>query len=312
MRLVTIGIPVKNEAENIPHLIQAINGVQKELSKSGLSLEVIVNNNASTDNSLKLLEDWATTQKNIRIFNFDHGVSFQESILNLMRNAKGDALVIYQSDLQDPFQLINVFVKKWLDSQGPVLGVIKKRHEKIVTKAVRKVFYWVLKATSDKELVVGFQDFYLLPRYAYVELGKLSPEGLFLRGHIATRFSNLSKIEYIRNDRTRGITKFNFPQKYELALDGILLFGTRIIRIVAIFSMALFFTGVLVATGLLVSYFLGFRSEIKGWTSLSVSIALLISMFGIISSLILEYLVRIYRQLIFGNISNSPNEIKTR
>jgi len=312
MRLVTIGIPVKNEAENIPQLIEVMNVVGKQLTSSGYRIEIIVNDNASSDDSLKLLQSWAATQKNIRIFHFDHGVSFQESILNLMRNATGDALIIYQSDMQDPFQLIQTFVEKWRDSQGPVLGIIKKRHERIFTKAVRKVFYWTLKVTSDKELVMGFQDFYLLPRNVYVELGKLSPEGLFLRGHIATRFSNLTKIEYIRNDRTKGVTKFNFPQKYELALDGILLFGTRIIRMVAIFSMVLFFVGVIAAISLLGSYALGFRAEIKGWTSISLSIAILISMLGIISSLILEYLMRIYRQLIFGNVSKSPNEIKIR
>ena len=229
-----------------------------------------------------------------------------------MRNAGGDAFVIYQSDLQDPYELIEEFVDTWYLSKGSVIGIIKKRAEKFHIRIVRDIFYRVLKSSSDGKIVLGLQDFYLVPKKVYSELAKLSPEGLFLRGHISSRFSNITAIYYDRNDRTRGKTNFSFPQKYALALDGILLFGTRLIRAIAVVSMLIFGIGFFSIVSILVIFLAGIENPIKGWNSLAIGISLLISMFGIISSLILEYLIRIYRQIVFGFNSAGPIEIKTK
>jgi len=309
MKFVTIGIPVRNEELNIPHLITAISTVTSILEAKGFKVEILVNDNASSDNSLTMLQEWSDSDEKVRVFHFQHGVSFQESILNLMRNAGGDAFVIYQSDLQDPFELIENFVDTWSISNGTVIGIINKRREKFQIRIFRDIFYRVLKSSSDGKIVQGFQDFYLVPRSVYSELAKLSPEGLFLRGHISSRFSNISSIYYERNDRLRGKTNFSFPQKYALALDGILLFGTRLIRAIAVASMFVFGIGLFSVVAILIIYLAGMENPIKGWTSLAIGISLLISMFGIISSLILEYLIRIYRQIVFGLNSAGPIEL---
>lgn len=312
MKLVTIGIPVRNEELNIPHLITSISTVISILEAKGYKVEILANDNASSDKSLSMLQEWSERDKRVRVFYFQHGVSFQESILNLMRNARGDAFVIFQSDLQDPFELIEKFVDKWTLSKGTVIGVIKKRKEKFHTRIVRDIFYRVLKSSSDGKIVLGFQDFYLVPKNIYSELAKLSPEGLFLRGHISSRFSNISTIYYDRNDRIRGKTNFSFSQKYSLAFDGILLFGTRLIRGIAVTSMFIFVIGFLSIVSILVIYIVGIDNPVKGWGSLAIGISLLVSMFGIISSLILEYLIRIYRQIVFGFNSAGPIEIKSK
>jgi dolichol-phosphate mannosyltransferase len=312
VRLITIGIPVRNEELNIPHLITAMSIVTSILEAKGFKVEILVNDNASSDNSLTMLQEWSARNERVRVFYFQHGVTFQESILNLMRNAGGDAFVIYQSDLQDPFELIQDFVETWSTSKGTVIGIIKKRTEKFHIRIVRNIFYRLLKSSSDGKIVLGFQDFYLVPRNVYLELAKLSPEGLFLRGHISSRFSNISTIYYDRNDRLRGKTNFSFPQKYALALDGILLFGTRLIRAIAVVSMIFFGIGIFSMVAILIIYLAGIENPIKGWNSLAIGISLLISMFGIISSLILEYLIRIYRQIVFGLNSAGPIELKSK
>lgn len=312
MKLITIGIPVRNEELNIPHLITAMSTVTSILEAKGYKVEILVNDNASSDRSLTMLKEWSERDEKVRVFYFQHGVSFQESILNLMRNAGGDAFVIFQSDLQDPFELIEKFVDKWSLSKGSVIGVIKKRKEKFHIRIFRDIFYKVLKFSSDGKIVMGFQDFYLVPKNVYSELAKLSPEGLFLRGHISSRFSNINAIFYDRNDRIRGHTNFSFPQKYTLALDGILLFGTRLIRSIAVASMLIFGMGLFSIVSILLMYMVDIEHQIEGWGSLAIGISLLISMFGIISSLILEYLIRIYRQIVFGFNSAGPIEIQSK
>ena len=312
MKKITIGIPVRNEEENIPFLIEKMNIVVARLKELKLDTEIIVNNNASADRSLALLTSWAKSNTHVHVYHFSNGVSFQESILNLIRNASGDAFVIFQSDLQDPADMIVEFAQTWIKTNGIVVGVITKRDEKFHVKSVRKIFYWILKKSSDGNILVGFQDFYLLPKRVYSELAKLSPEGLFLRGHISSRFSNVTQMKYDRNDRIRGTSNFSFPQKYTLALDGILLFGTRLIRTIAVLSMCLFAGGVFSILLIGSAYVLGWKTAVHGWSSLAISISLLIAMFGMISSLILEYLVRIYRLMVFGGKSISPERVETQ
>jgi glycosyltransferase involved in cell wall biosynthesis len=300
-KLISIGVPVRNEEENLPIFFERLTKVVTQLIETNYEVEILLNNNASTDGSLKLLDEWCTQNLNCHLYNFSSPVSFQASILELMKNSVGDVFVILQSDLQDPPELILDFVKKWAESKSIVAGVIQKRTESFIPRSLRKVFYFLLQKFSDGEFIKGLQDFYLLPKDVYTELSKLNPEGLFLRGHITSRFSNLETIRYIRADRVRGSSKFDFPKKYTLALDGILLFGTRFIRLIALFSLGIFISGSVVSLGLLFGYFLGFRSPTAGWTSLGLLLATLLSLFGISTSLILEYLIRIYRQILLEN-----------
>lgn len=157
-----------------------------------------------------------------------------------------------------------------------------------------------MKAFSDGEIIVGFQDFYLLDRSIVDNLKVLSPEGLFLRGHIATRFGAVLQVPYVRADRQRGTSNFGFPTKYALALDGLLLFGTRFIRAVSTISFAVFCFGAIGTVALLLSYLFGFRATVNGWASLGVALLTLLSLLGMTTGLILEYLIRIYRFQVFS------------
>jgi glycosyltransferase involved in cell wall biosynthesis len=307
---ISIGIPVKNEIANIPYLIEAMSELTSQLEDSGFNVEIIVNDNASDDGSKDALRAWVSEDKHVKLFEYHAGVSFQASILEMMRQSNGDAFVVFQSDLQDPPELVIEFVREWAKSGSIVAGVIKKRQEKLMTRMTRRIFYSILRRFSDGEFISGFQDFYLLPKDVYKNLCDLSQEGLFLRGHISSRFSNVKTISYVRSDRLRGTTNFNFARKYTLALDGILLFGTRFIRFVAIVSLGIFVFGVLMILFLIGSFVFGLRASVPGWTSVGVVLLMLLSLFGMTSSLILEYLVRIYRFLVLQHSELKPRRFE--
>ncbi len=303
-KLVTIGIPVLNEELNIPSLKQRLDLVIQEIVRKNYSVEVIVNNNASSDGSAILLDKWAAIDARMSVFHFANTVTYQESILRLLQRSRGDAFVLLQSDLQDPPELIPGFVDNWQNGEKIVAGVIKKRNENIFRRSIRKVFYKVLKSFSDGEIIVGFQDFYLLDRKIVDKLKCLSPQGLFLRGHISTRFGKVLQVPYVRADRQSGTSNFGFPAKYSLALDGLLLFGTRFIRAVSTVSFGVFCLGVIGALTLLLSYLFGYRASVNGWASLGVVLLTLLSLLGMTTGLILEYLIRIYRFQVFQKIEN--------
>lgn len=303
-KLITIGMPVLNEELNIPALIARLNPVIEEIGRKELTVEVLVNNNASTDNSGTLLDNWAISDSRVRINHFPITVPFQESILRLLQQSKGDAFVLLQSDLQDPPEVLIDFISNWKSDQNIVAGVITKRREGIIQRSIRKVFYRLLKSFSDGKIIVGFQDFYLIDRSIIDQLKQLSPEGLFLRGHISTRFGHVQQVPYTRADRERGKSNFNFPAKYSLALDGLLLFGTRFIRTISTISFGVFCFGILGTIVVLLSYLFGYRAAMQGWASLGVILLTLLSLLGMTTGLILEYLIRIYRFQIFSSKSS--------
>lgn len=303
-KLITIGIPVLNEELNIPALIARLNPVIEEIERQKLTVEVLVNNNASSDKSGSLLDNWTISDSRVRINHFPITVPFQESILRLLQQSSGDAFVLLQSDLQDPPEALIEFVLNWKSNQKIVAGVIKKRSEGIFHRSIRKVFYKLLKSFSDGKIIVGFQDFYLIDKSVVDQLKQLSPEGLFLRGHISTRFGHVEQVPYIRADRERGKSNFNFPAKYSLALDGLLLFGTRFIRTISTISFGVFCLGALGTFAVLLSYLFGYRAAMHGWASLGVILLTLLALLGMTTGLILEYLIRIYRFQIFSSKSD--------
>lgn len=309
-KLISIGIPVRNEEENIPFLINRIEKILPKLAKKGYNVEILVNNNASGDQSLALLLQWAEKNSCVKVFHFNSIVTFQASILQLMKNSKGEAFIVLQSDLQDPPEMIINFIEVWEKKNLSVAGVIEKRNEGIFSRLTRKLFYILLEKFSDGKVIQGFQDFYLLPKNIYTQLSQLSPEGLFLRGHISSRFGDVERIKYVRKDRERGQSNFDFPKKYTLALDGILLFGTRFIRVIAVVSLGVFLMGLICALMLTGSYIVGYRSPTAGWTSLGLVLTILLSLFGMSTSLILEYLIRIYRQMLLKNTEIKPIKLR--
>jgi dolichol-phosphate mannosyltransferase len=98
----TIGIPVRNEEENKPNLILEVEDLILSLEKYGIIVEILVNENASDDESAELLRRWAKANSKVNVVNLKFVISYQESILSLMKNSQGDAFVVLQSDLQDP------------------------------------------------------------------------------------------------------------------------------------------------------------------------------------------------------------------
>lgn len=297
--LLTIGIPVRNEGENIPALKRTIEEIVAKIEKKKISVEIIINDNVSEDNSLILLESWQKEFPIIRLFSLQTPLSFQASIISMMREANGEAFVVYQSDLQDPPELILNFVDLWLEGHEIVAGVITSRQEGVINRIGRRLFYRSLQLVTDDHFIAGFQDFYLISKRVYTSLLDLPKEGLFLRGHISSRFGDVTQVQYSRRKRTAGKTNFNFPKKYSLALDALLLFGTRFIRFLSSVSFVLFIVSSLSILYFSLSYILGFRFQVRGWASLSLLILLLVSIIGLATGLILEYLIRIYRLLIF-------------
>jgi dolichol-phosphate mannosyltransferase len=297
--LLTIGVPVRNEEENIPILIETLEKLRAELFSLNVELEILVNENCSLDNSLHLLNQWADVAKYVTVYQLKFPVSFQESILRMMEEAQGDAFVVFQSDLQDPMEVVIEFVQQWKNGASIVAGVAVRRSEGRLDRVTRKIFYWLLQRFSDGNFIPGFQDFYLVSKPVYLQLTNLPKHSAFIRGHISSGFGQVFKVEYERHPRLHGSSNFDFAAKYALALDGLLLFGTKFVRLISVFSFGVFGVSLLATVTLIIMHFGGINFGTQGWASQVVVMLSVLSLFGLVSGLILEYLIRIYRILVF-------------
>lgn len=302
---ITVAIPVKNEYENIPELFSCISRLLSNKKFTSVDFEVLINNNASTDNSWSLIEKLAKADKRIKTFNITHELTFQETIQDMMKKATGDAFTIYQSDHQDPVEVLVKFIELWVEKPQIVIGVINKRPGGLISNSIRKVFYLSLNRFSDGNFISNFQDFYLLPKTVYRKIALLPSNGLFIRGYISTNYRNITVVKYNRNPRIKGKTNFDTNKKYSLAMDGLLLYGSKFIRKIAQVSFIIFMFSLIFIVTILTTYFLGVKASVKGWASLAAIMMLLVSLLSLTLGIILEYLIRIYKVVYFQNLDKA-------
>lgn len=296
--LISIGIPVKNEVGNIPVLRSQITNLINADKYSNFEFEVLVNDNLSTDGSGNLLDDWSKSDSRVKTFHLLKPLEFQATISNLMSKAEGEAFALYQSDLQDPIEILEKLLDTWmLDNTYIVVGRVSSKDEFFFVYLLRRIFYFLLDVSSDKNYISGFQDFYVLPKYVYSHIASLPVHNMFIRGYLNYSFTQIKFIEYRRINRTQGKSKFNFFRMYDLALDGLLLYGRNFIRILSIASFLMFCVSLTALLSILTLAAIGFDPGVKGWMSIACGVAIMLSMFGVVAGVLLEYLIRIHRIL---------------
>jgi glycosyltransferase involved in cell wall biosynthesis len=297
MNKISIVIPVKNEEENIDNLKLQLSSVLNNQSLTHFEFEIIINDNFSKDRSVKLIKEWMANDPRIILNEFHRDFGFQGSLILGMRKASGDALIVLQSDLQDPPELIIKFVESWKKGSKVVAGIIRKRNEFFLKSWFRNIFYWFLNISTDIKVYANFQDFYLLDRSVYETLRNSSLEHSFLRVKIAAEYGLDELIQYERPKRLAGKTKFNFSAMYNLALDALLLYGNRLNRILSIITFCSSICSFVLCISLILGKILGINYGQVGWLS-EISIILLgLSLVFLILSVQIEFLFRIYKKL---------------
>ena len=293
MAKLSLVVPILNEIQNLAPLRVALESLGSELESNGHVLEIVLNDNCSDDGSSEFLASWASQDPRVFHFRFDKRLTFQQSILSGFRAATGDCLVVFQGDLQDPWREVLNFFHLWLTGSRVVVGIARNVHSNWRQTLGRRIFYWLLRIGTSSRVTVGFQDFYLLDQSVYRSIGQQQDKFVFIRGSIASEYKIDKVLEYERLRRKEGKTKFSFDEKYELALDGLLVHSSGFTRRLSLFGLILAgFSCLGLLITLLVAVF-GINVGAPGWLSLAAALALLLGVFSLVSALQLEYLRRL-------------------
>ncbi len=247
MKLITVVTPCFNEAGNVQELSERLRAVFEK--NDGYLWEHLFIDNASTDGTQAILRDLASRDPRVKVIfnrrNFGHVRSPVHGLLQ----ARGDAVVVMASDLQDPPELIPEFLSKWTSGAPVVLGVKKTSSESPAFYAVRTLYYRLADRLSDVPLIEHATGFGLYDRTFVEALRQLEDPFPYVRGLVSDLGFAPEVVPYHQPCRTRGLTKNNFFTLYDLAMVGITSHSKLPLRLVTLSGFALSALSLLVAIG---------------------------------------------------------------
>lgn len=225
MSLVSVVVPVYNEEE----LIEWSHGRLKEtMDSAGVDYELIFVNDGSRDRSPELLHSICESDPRSKMLSFSRNFGHQCAISAGMRESKGDAVVVIDADLQDPPEVILAMIEKWREGYDVVYGKRGKRKGETAFKLLTaKIFYRVLDSLTTVDIPVDTGDFRLLSRRVCDVMNSLPEHNRYIRGLVSWVGFKQCAVEYIREERTAGETKYTLKKMIRLATDGIVSFSYK-------------------------------------------------------------------------------------
>ena len=264
MKLISVVTPCYNEEDNVQECVKLIQNVFAHYDN--YTYEHIFIDNASTDKTLEILRDIASTDKHVKIIansrNFGHIRSPYHGLLQ----AKGDAVILFVADLQDPASLIPEFIKKWEEGFQTVIGTKRSSEESSVMFSIRKLYYKTVNRLSNIDLIDNFTGFGLYDKEVIGHLRSINDPYPYFRGLIAEIGLRIHQIPYDQPVRVRGITKNNFFTLYDIGMLGIISHSQVPLRIATMAGFLLSFISIFIA----VIYFL---LKLIFWNSFSLGMA---------------------------------------
>ena len=295
MAEISIVVPVLNEEESIKPFLQRTESV---LDKIGKPYEIIFALDPSTDNTKKIILDEIKRNKNIRLLVFSRQFGQPAATMAGIFNCKGSFCVVIDADLQDPPEVIEELYKKIILGNEVVYAKRKSRKgETFFKKIISSLGYYLIIKLSDIHIPKDAGDFRIISRKIIDQLKKLNESHGFLRGMVAFVGYSQSYVEYDRDERYAGKSKYNkFLGSLKIGLNGIIGFSSRPLFLMSVLG----FTIALLSFILGVWYLLQKISGINLTPGLTTTV-LLISFFAGVQLLGLgllgEYVGRIYDEV---------------
>ena len=284
-------VPVYNEAEVLPEFHRRLTAVLDELE---CLAEIVYINDGSQDDSLNIIEGF----KDKRVAAIDLSRNFGKEIAMTagLDHAHGDAVIVIDADLQDPPELIPKLVDKFHEGYDVVFARRTARDgETFFKKASAKMFYRVIHHVSRVNIPENTGDFRLLSRRAVDSLKRLRENHRFMKGLYAWLGYPQIAVDYHRDPRFAGTSKWNYWKLWNFALEGITSFTITPLKLATYLGMC---TSVLsFSYGLFVIYkTLMYGDPVQGYPSLMVVILFLGGVQLMSLGIIGEYLGRVFNE----------------
>ncbi len=308
----SVVVPAYNEEEVLPEFHRRLTEVLETL---GCSCEILYINDGSSDETLKTIKDFE--DPSVAVIDLSRNFGKEIALTAGLDHASGDAVIVIDADLQDPPELIPQLIEKWQEGFDVVYARRTSRDgETFLKKLTAKLFYRFIQGVSRVKIPEDTGDFRLLSRRAVEALKKLRETHRFMKGLFAWVGYPQIAVNYRRDPRFAGQTKWGYWRLWNFALDGITSFTITPLRIatyVGLMTAVCSFTYAL----FVIYKTLAYGDPVQGYPSLMVVILFLGGVQLMSLGVIGEYLGRMFnetkhRPLYFINsISPSTSQDKS-
>jgi dolichol-phosphate mannosyltransferase len=287
----SVVVPLYNEEEVIAECYRRLS---ETMGQSGGEYELIFVNDGSRDRTMELARALAREDGHVKVISFSRNFGHQPAITAGMNAAAGAAVAVIDADLQDPPSVILDMIAKWKEGYEVVYGRrVKRRGETLFKRVTAKVFYRALNALTDVHLPPDAGDFRLLDRKVIEALRSLPERNRYVRGLVSWVGFRQAAVDYVREERFAGVTKYPLRKMLRFAADALTSFSHKPLKLSA-------FVGGLLSFGsfayLIVVLCLALFTDVTvaGWASLAAITLFFNGIILIMLGIIGEYIGRIY------------------
>lgn len=292
-------IPCYNEEEVLEEttnrLTEKLNSMIKEKLISKRSKIMFVND-GSKDKTWELIEQFYKKNNFVTGVNLSRNRGHQNALLAGLMTAKehADIVISMDADLQDDINVMDKMVKEYSNGCDIVYGVRSSRKKDSWFKKITAEGFYKIMKLLGVDIVFNHADYRLMSKRALNDLEKYEEVNLFLRGIIPLIGYKNTIVTYERNERFAGESKYPLKKMLNFALEGILSFSVKPIRIITSLGFMIAFLSFLFLIYVVVGHFV--NGNVAGWTT----IVALVCFFGgfqiFCIGVIGEYIGKIYNE----------------
>lgn len=292
--LVSLVVPCFNEEEVIVETHRQLTALAD--SQPDYRFEFLFVDDGSRDNTLALLRRIVAVDPRTRVVAFSRNFGHQLAVTAGVDEARGDAVVLLDADLQDPPEVVAGMLEKWRDGWQVVYGVRVGRdgesHFKLWTA---HLFYRVLNFLSDTPIPLDAGDFRLMDRLVVDVLRGMPERDRFVRGMVSWVGFRQHALPYRRAPRLAGATKYPLRKMIRFATNGVISFSMRPLKLamdVGLLCAGLACAGIIWAFAVR----LATHNWVPGWTATIIAVLFLGGIQLVCTGILGEYIGRTYMQ----------------
>ena len=265
MSILSVVLPAYNEEQMVGKTCRVLHEV---LLGAGISYELVLVNDGSKDNTWNEILKAGEKDPNILGVHFSRNFGKEAGLLAGLEAADGDLVTVMDADLQDPPELLIDMYQKILEGYD-VVGTRRadRKGEPVIRSFFSKMFYKIINAVSDTEMVDGARDFRLMTRQVVDSILDLGEVNRFSKGIFSWVGYNVTYIAYENRERVAGETSWNFWSLLKYSMEGFINFSEAPLNMSLWAGAASFLASILGVIFIIVRK-LTVGGSVDGWASL--------------------------------------------
>lgn len=292
--LLSIIVPMYNEEEVIETFF---NVMETTLSSIDMNYEIICVDDGSKDNTLALLKEQHTKNPNVKVIALSRNFGKEAAMTAAIDFCSGDAVIPMDADLQDPPEIIADMIREWRNGYEVVFAKrVSRDSDTVLKRNTAGMFYKFFNKISDIKIPENVGDYRLMDRKVVNAIKLLPEKDRFMKGLFCWPGFKSTTVEFSRQNRSQGTTKFNYWKLWNFAISGITSFSTAPIRLGVYLGLSVSAFAFLYGAAIIIKTLI-YGNDAPGYASLMTVVLFVGGIQLFFLGLMGEYIGRIYKEV---------------